>query len=52
MLKLLLLPQRLVRLLLGLVLCLSITLLQRNEQGDREKAVTLLDESLAISSAS
>ena len=26
------------------------TLLQRNEPGDREKAMTLLDESLAISS--
>ncbi len=26
------------------------TLLQRNETGDREKAMTLLDESLAISS--
>ncbi len=26
------------------------TLLQRNEQGDREKSVSLLDESLAISS--
>ncbi len=26
------------------------TLLQRNNSGDREKAVTLLDESLAISS--
>ena len=26
------------------------TLLQRNEPGDREKAVSLLDESLAISS--
>ena len=28
----------------------SDTLLQRNEPGDREKAISLLDESLAISS--
>ena len=36
---------------LALVCCdYADTLLQRNEPGDREKAMTLLDESLAISS--